>query len=66
MEDQNRLMTVKEIAIFLHVSEKQVYRYAGQLDNPLPLVKLSDGATRISYKDLQSWVELQIKLKENA
>ena len=61
MDDQNRLITIKEIAKFLGVSVAQVYRYARQEVNPLPLIRISESSRRIPYKDLLIWVEEQIK-----
>lgn len=65
MEDQNRLMTIEEVASFLNVSEKQVYRYSSQEENPLKITKISNGTTRIVYKDLVSWIKLQSKKMED-
>jgi len=61
MDDTNRLLTVKEAADFLGVSVVQLYRYARQKENPLPLIRLSVATTRIVYKDLLSWIEEQTK-----
>lgn len=61
MEDQNRLMTIEEVATFLNVSQKQVYRYSSQEINPLKMIKISQGSTRIVYKDLIAWIKLQTK-----
>ena len=65
MDDQNRLMTIEEVATFLNVSEKQVYRYSSQKVNALKMIKISTGATRIVYKDLVSWIKLQSKKMED-
>jgi excisionase family DNA binding protein len=62
MEDENRLLTIKEIAKFLGVSIAQVYRYARQENNQLPLIRISESSRRIQYKDLLKWVEEQVKL----
>jgi excisionase family DNA binding protein len=65
MDDTNRLLTVKEAADFLGISVVQIYRYAKQEENPIPLIRLSRGTTRVIYKKLLEWVEEQILTQSN-
>lgn len=56
MPDQ--AMTVREVASYLNVDEKTVYRLAKRGD--LPGFKVA-GAWRFKRSDLDSWIDLQKK-----
>jgi len=55
MDQENQLLTYKEVAEYLHVSVAQVYRYVKESVNPLPRIVLSPGTIRIRMRDLIAW-----------
>lgn len=55
MDQEEQLLTYKEVAEYLHVSITQVYRYVKEPMNPLPRIVLSPGTVRIRMRDLIAW-----------
>lgn len=56
MPDSPPAMTVREVAAYLNVNEKTVYRLAQRRE--LPGFKVA-GAWRFQRQDLERWIELQ-------
>jgi excisionase family DNA binding protein len=56
MPDCPPAMTVREVAAYLNVNEKTVYRLAQRRE--LPGFKVA-GAWRFQRQDLERWIELQ-------
>ena len=52
-------MTLKEVAELLKVSERTVYRLAGE--GTLPGFKPGGGAWRFRRRDVEAWVDAQIE-----
>lgn len=52
-------LTLKEVATLLKISERTVYRLAG--DGELPGFKPRGGAWRFRRTDVEAWVDAQIK-----
>ena len=59
MDNENeKLLTIKEVADILQVNESTIYRYMADEENPLPTLKLK-GITRIIKGELDAWIEKQ-------
>lgn len=58
----NQAMTVRDVAGYLNVDEKTVYRLAKRGD--LPGFKVA-GTWRFKRSDLDSWIDLQKKAAKN-
>lgn len=56
---EKEVMTIKEVAEYLQVSEAQVYTYMNQNVNPLPSVLLSKGTRRIKKQEVINWMARQ-------
>ena len=56
MADSTPVMTVREVAAFLNVHEKTVYRLAQRRE--LPAFKVA-GAWRFKREDIDLWIESQ-------
>jgi len=57
----DQVLTVKEVAEYLKVNERTVYRMAS--DKKLPSFKVG-GSWRFKLNDIESWIERQKKLNE--
>ncbi len=55
------MLTVKEVAEYLKVNERTVYRMAS--DKKLPSFKVG-GSWRFKLNDIEIWIEQQKKLNE--
>lgn len=56
MADSHPAMTVREVAVYLNVHEKTVYRLAQRRE--LPAFKVA-GAWRFKREDIELWIERQ-------
>lgn len=52
----NEIMTIKEVAEFLRLTEKTTYRYA--LEGKIPAFKVG-GAWRFRKSKIEQWIEKQ-------
>jgi excisionase family DNA binding protein len=59
MNQETRLLTVREVAERLSVTPRTVHRYLA--DGKLPRVQLSERAVRIRETDLQAFIEERLK-----
>jgi hypothetical protein len=58
-EGKPEIMTLAEVAEYLHISLAQVYRFVDREVNPLPVIFISDKTKRVRITDLQSWLTTQ-------
>lgn len=61
-DSDDRVMTVREVARYLNVDEKTVYRLVARGD--LPGFKVA-GTWRFKKFDLDDWIDLQKKVAQN-
>jgi predicted DNA-binding transcriptional regulator AlpA len=54
--NNEEILTIKEVADYLKVRERQVYRYMNRKSNPLPYIGLSSEAKRVRKEDLIAWI----------
>ena len=52
----DEIMTIREVALFLRMTEKSLYRYA--LEGKIPAFKVG-GAWRFSKKEIDLWIAKQ-------
>lgn len=66
MLKDNRLLSLRELAEYLSVSEESVYRWRRTGDGP-PGIKLARGAIRYREADVAAWLDAQAdRPKESA
>ena len=54
--NEEKILTLQEVAEYLKVSVEQVYRFVKRDDNPLPVIIISDKTKRVRMSDLQAWL----------
>lgn len=57
MEEEKKYLSPEEAALYLGVHTSTIYRYVGQLKNPLPSYKISRKNIVIKKEDIDSWVD---------
>jgi predicted DNA-binding transcriptional regulator AlpA len=58
---EQQILTLAEVADYLHISLAQVYRFVDREVNPLPVIFISDKTKRVRMTDLQNWLTQQQK-----
>lgn len=57
--EKQKLFTLREVCKILSVSKFKLYEFINDVDNPLPVFKLSERGTRVRENDLWEWLEKQ-------
>jgi excisionase family DNA binding protein len=57
--NEEKILTLQEVAEYLKVSVEQVYRFVKRDDNPLPVIIISDKTKRVRMSELQAWLSQQ-------
>jgi predicted DNA-binding transcriptional regulator AlpA len=60
-EGKSDILTLPEVAEYLHVGLAQVYRFIDREVNPLPVIFISDRTKRVRVSDLEGWLTQQKK-----
>ena len=55
----NDVLTIEEVAKFLHVSRQHLYKLLYRESDPLPSVRISEMSVRIIKSELDKWLERQ-------
>jgi len=56
-----KLLTYKEVAHILNVSDRTVKNWTDQQNDPLPCIRLSKRCIRIDENELKDWIERRNK-----
>ena len=57
--NEEKILTLQEVADYLKISVEQVYRFIKRDENPMPVIYLSDKTKRVRMTDLQGWLSQQ-------
>ena len=58
-----RFLTLDEAAKLLGVTKRTLTRYSKQLENPFPIIYLSDRIARVPWDQFNLWIDSKIDLK---
>lgn len=54
----DKLLTIKEVGLYLGVTKAKVYELINRPENPLPVIRtIGKGSVRISSEHLKAWLD---------